>query len=145
MKKRTSVVIFSSKVPGVASRTPATEPAPPAATLPSPPPPALGPPAAAAAAGTRGAAAAGAAGRQRALADLLAAGADLLGKLSRALQDGTAAPDGGARAAVGGDLGGLVKRDESTGQPFLKLPLPPPETLQQVAGLISALAQTPGA
>jgi hypothetical protein len=47
---------------------------------------------------------------------------------------GGAAPPGPSPAA------GLIGTDDRTGQPYLKLPLPKPEALQALLGLVSALA-----
>jgi hypothetical protein len=36
---------------------------------------------------------------------------------------------------------GLLSRDETSGQPYLKLPLPEPETVQKILELFGALTQ----
>jgi hypothetical protein len=36
-------------------------------------------------------------------------------------------------------LGSIVARDEPSGQPYLKLPLPKPEVLQQLLGILAPL------
>ena len=83
---------------------------------------------------TRGGAAAGAPQAKQPLAELLSAGAAFLGQLSQALrQPGPEVAPGG-----GEPLAGLVGRDEKTGQAFLKLPLPGPDTIKAVAELLSA-------
>jgi superfamily II DNA or RNA helicase len=82
-------------------------------------------------------AASGAARQQQAVADLLTAGAAFLDQLGQALRATPQAAPGGARAAAGG----LIGVDERTGQPCLKIPLPSPELVQQLAGALSALIQ----
>ena len=39
--------------------------------------------------------------------------------------------------------GGLVARDEQTGQPYLKLPMPKPDTLRKIADVLAAFANAP--
>ncbi|MBN2474680.1 MAG: DEAD/DEAH box helicase [Pirellulales bacterium] len=90
--------------------------------------------------------------------DVVAAGMSLLDKLGKALATGQAdrskATLGdralgdralGDRAlgdrALGGLAESLVTRDDSSGQPYLKLPLPEPETMQKVLELFAALAK----
>jgi superfamily II DNA or RNA helicase len=64
-----------------------------------------------------------------ALGDLLTAGASFLNQLGQALKlpDGAALPD-------------FVHRDESTGQAYIRLPLPQGDALQVLAGLLRAFA-----
>jgi superfamily II DNA or RNA helicase len=76
-------------------------------------------------------------------ADLATAGMSLLDKLGQAL----AAPKTGSQPGrqPGGGLGGLpsgmVTRDEQTGQPYLKLPMPEPETMQKIVEVFAALTK----
>ncbi len=62
-------------------------------------------------------------------AGVAAAGLSFLERLSKAM---TAAPPEGA--------GTLVERDATTGQAYLRLPMPDPAVLDQIAGLLGALA-----
>jgi len=62
-------------------------------------------------------------------ASVAAAGLSFLEKLNEAM---AAAPSGGATP--------LVERDAATGQTYLRLPLPDPAVLGQIAGLLGALA-----
>ena len=73
--------------------------------------------------------------QQQALAEVISAGAVFLGKLSQALQTAGRGPGQGGGP---GPLAELVTQDEKTHQPFLKLPLPSPETVQKIAGLLAA-------
>ena len=67
--------------------------------------------------------------------DVAAAGQSLLEKLTQALTPGKAGgPSAGAAAP-----GSLVVRDEPTGQPYLRVPLPEPETLQKIVELFRGL------
>ncbi len=70
--------------------------------------------------------------------EVLTAGAAFLEKLGQALQAVQAPPGGrtGAWAA------GLVARDEKTGEPYLRLPVPEPEMLQKFVDLLSGLAKS---
>lgn len=71
--------------------------------------------------------------------DVLSAGASLLDKLAQAL--GVTRP--GERSAGGGSplppVSDLVVRDSPEEPPYLKLPLPKPEVVEQIAGLLNAL------
>jgi len=75
--------------------------------------------------------------------ELLNTGAALLGELSRAL--GAASAGGSEReqsSAVAPQFSApAVSRDPDTGQPYLRLPLPPPEALQRVAKLLAGLTR----
>jgi len=66
--------------------------------------------------------------------DVVTAGMSLLEKLGQAL--GTGQPQ---QPSGGGLPGAIVTRDEQTGQPFLKLPLPEPETMQKIMELFGTL------
>ena len=70
-------------------------------------------------------------------ADVVSAGVSLLGKLGQALQAGSATgkPSGATNLP-----GGLIARDERTDQPYLKLPLPDPQTLQKITDVLSSFA-----
>lgn len=71
--------------------------------------------------------------------DVAAAGMSLLDKLSQALTAGGHAATGEGKPSSLQLPSGLIVRDESGGQPYLKLPVPKPEVLQQFAGLVSGL------
>lgn len=77
--------------------------------------------------------------QQEAMAQLLSAGATFLNQLSQAL----AAPGGPSPPAGGASASSLIERDDRTGQPYLKLPLPKPEALQGLLGLLSGLTKQP--
>jgi len=71
--------------------------------------------------------------------DVVTAGVKLLDNLTRALSGGNA----GKKGTPGAGLpAGLLARDEQTGQPCLKLPLPEPETMQKILDVISTLTRT---
>jgi len=76
-------------------------------------------------------------------ADVLSTGMSLLEKLGQAFGAGQSAPsDPSARSAgtalvPAQMLGGLVARDEPTGQPYLRLPLPAPEMMQKIVELFT--------
>ena len=73
--------------------------------------------------------------------DVVTAGVSLLDKLAQAL---VAAPRPESRQPGGPGLrlpSGLVVRDESGAQPYLKLPLPKPEIMEKITGLLSALLE----
>ncbi len=69
--------------------------------------------------------------------EVLTAGAALLEKLGRALEAGTAQKGGSAASA----RGGLVARDEKSGEPYLKVPVPRPENLKRIIELLAGLAK----
>jgi len=71
--------------------------------------------------------------------DVLTAGASLLDKLGQALAVGK--PDKPGTTTTAGLPGGLVAHDESSGQPYLKLPLPEPETVKKIVDLFGALTK----
>jgi superfamily II DNA/RNA helicase len=85
----------------------------------------------------------GATPQQQAWNDVLAAGASLLEKLGQALDTGGTDGSGGrgksAKAAPGLPES-LLSQDESTGQTYVKLPLPDPEMLQKIVGVLGSLA-----
>ena len=73
-------------------------------------------------------------------ADLFSTGAALVHKLAALLggREGVSPATESGGAPLGPTA---VAHDPQTGQPYLKIPLPPPETLQQVARLLSALVE----
>jgi len=72
-------------------------------------------------------------------AEVLTTGMSLLDKLGQALAAGTTdRPD---PPPGGGFPSGIVTHDESSGQPYLKLPLPEPETIQKIVELFGALTK----
>ena len=92
-------------------------------------------------------------GEQQALTDMVTAGISFLEKLGQALaatQDSehentaarTAAPRTASDAREPGTdlLSTFVSHDAQTGQPFLKFPMPEPETLKKVTDFLGALA-----
>lgn len=70
--------------------------------------------------------------------DVLTAGMSLLDKLGQAVAAGK---PGGRPSGGPGLPGGLVARDHETGQPYLRLPMPEPETMQKIVELFSALTK----
>lgn len=73
-------------------------------------------------------------------ADLLNTGAALLGQLSQTL--GSGGDSGQSQPGRLHPPQPAVAHDPETGRPYLKLPLPQPETLQKVLQLLSALVDT---
>ncbi len=73
-------------------------------------------------------------------AELVQTGVALLGELSRALGGAAGGDSGGSKPGEARILRPGVSRDPQTGQPYLKLPLPPPETLQRFTQLLAAVA-----
>jgi SNF2 family DNA or RNA helicase len=71
-------------------------------------------------------------------AGLLQVGMALLGQLASGARPGAAATGAGAASGAGG----LVQRDERTGESFVKLPVPPPEVLDQALQAIGNLLQS---
>jgi len=67
---------------------------------------------------------------------VLSAGLDFLQKLTQTVAPGKS--EAGASPVPG--LASLVARDDAGGQPYLRLPLPKPEVLEQVLGLLATLA-----
>jgi SNF2 family DNA or RNA helicase len=87
-------------------------------------------------------AAAGVAPQQQAWTDALTAGLSFLEKIGAALRpkEDEAAKEGGpAQSPVAAIVSSLVAQDKETGEPYLRLPMPKPETLQKVADLLNAL------
>ena len=72
--------------------------------------------------------------------DVVTAGVALLDKLTQALAGGGASGQAGRGGGVSLP-GAAVTRDEQTGQSYLKLPLPEPETVQKIADVFAALTQ----
>jgi hypothetical protein len=77
-------------------------------------------------------------------ADVFSAGMSLVERIGKLLipgqAEGQTSPAGPAFAR--GLPAGMIGRDEQTGQPCLKLPLPPPETMQKIVELLSALGSS---
>ncbi|MFA6107805.1 MAG: DEAD/DEAH box helicase [Candidatus Latescibacterota bacterium] len=71
----------------------------------------------------------------QALAQLLAAGAALLGKLAEVVREG----DVGQTKPSADGIPGLVGRDQTTGQAYLRLPLPQGPALEALSTLLQAL------
>ena len=71
--------------------------------------------------------------------DVLTAGVNFLQKLTQTVAAGK---DEAGTIPLSG-LGSIVARDEPSGQPYLKLPLPKPEVLDQLIGLLASLAGRP--
>jgi len=70
----------------------------------------------------------------------ISAGLGFLDKLGQALgPQSPSRPDGQPKLALP-DVSQLVARDDKTGQPYLRLPIPQAETLQRIADLLSMLA-----
>jgi hypothetical protein len=76
--------------------------------------------------------------QERLWADVVTAGMSLLERLGQAL---VASKTGAQRTAGLGLPAGMVTRDQQTGQPYLKLPLPEPETMQKIVELFAAFAK----
>ena len=73
--------------------------------------------------------------------DVVTAGVSLLDKLAQAL---TAAPRSEGRHGGGPGLRlppDLIVRDESGAPPYLKLPMPKPEVMEKIIGLLGALVE----
>ena len=86
-----------------------------------------------------GAATEGPASPDRVWTDIVTAGASLLEKLGLALAAaGTAPHDAPGRA---GAASALIAHDTETDRPYLRLPLPDPETLQRIAASLAALSK----
>ncbi|HYW79606.1 MAG TPA: DEAD/DEAH box helicase, partial [Thermoguttaceae bacterium] len=66
--------------------------------------------------------------------EVLTAGMALVEKLGQALGTGGSGPQSPSS-------GGLVTRDEQTGQSYLKLPMPEPETMQKIVELFGSLTR----
>lgn len=74
---------------------------------------------------------------EQAWADVAAAGLQLLTKLGTAMASQQAS---GAAAAAPAALSAALRRDDATGEPYLRIPVPPPDTLRKLADVLSALA-----
>ena len=73
-------------------------------------------------------------------AEVAAAGLSLLEKIGRAIQAPRQA-DGQTPADTGeSPLDNLITRDEKTGESYLKLPVPPQQTIQKIVDLLGAIA-----
>jgi hypothetical protein len=86
------------------------------------------------------------ASRDAALADLAATGLAFFQKLTQAMAPPVGKSAGPASATdsdrTGTGLSSLLARDEHTGRPYLKLPLPETDVLQDIANLFAKLAGT---
>ncbi|NQT18687.1 MAG: DEAD/DEAH box helicase [Planctomycetes bacterium] len=76
--------------------------------------------------------------QEQLLGEIISAGATLLEKLTQAASAGRARQPSSRSATEGG---GIIAHDEKTGQPYLKLPLPGPDTMKKIADLFSRFAQ----
>ncbi len=65
---------------------------------------------------------------------LLRAGTALIERFTHPATNGKSGTNGSHSAA-----GSLVRTDEKTGEPYLRLPVPPPEVLEQALGAIQKL------
>jgi superfamily II DNA or RNA helicase len=69
--------------------------------------------------------------------EVVGAGLTLLGRLTKALQT----PAGAAASEIrAGGLAALVEKDPNSGAAYVRLPVPDPEVLQEIAGALSTLA-----
>jgi superfamily II DNA or RNA helicase len=73
---------------------------------------------------------------------LLQAGMAFFQQLTGAPQNGAAAPRPAEAAASGSLVESLVKRDEKTGETYLKLPVPAPEVLDQALRAVGTLLES---
>ena len=80
----------------------------------------------------------GPASPDRMWADIAAAGVSFLEKLGQALAAAGTPLDAPSRA---GAASALITHDAKTGRPYLRLPLPDPETLQKIAASLAALSK----
>ena len=88
------------------------------------------------------AAAVGAPSPERVWTDALTVGLSFLEKIGAALRPRESRPakEGEpAQSPAAAVVSSLVARDKETGEPYLRLPMPKPETLQKIADLFSAL------
>jgi superfamily II DNA or RNA helicase len=69
--------------------------------------------------------------------ELMVVGMAFIGKLGQALQS---TAEGTDRSETGAPAHELIAKDSRTGESFVKLPVPGPETLKQFAGLLNTLA-----
>ncbi len=76
---------------------------------------------------------------QETWADVMTAGMSLLDKLGKALSAGSSTPR--AKDAGDGFPGSFIARDEQTGQPCIKFPLPEPETVEKIIDVLGTLAK----
>jgi len=73
--------------------------------------------------------------------DAITAGLGFLDKLGQALSHTQAQAHSGSQPKPAlPDVSQLIARDEKTGQPYLRLPIPQAETLQKIADVLSMLA-----
>jgi superfamily II DNA/RNA helicase len=83
--------------------------------------------------------------QEGAWSDVLSAGMSLLEKFSRAIAEGKPGSASAAGAALPGGVpspfASLVSSDPETGKPYLKLPMPEPDTVEKLVGLVAALAK----
>lgn len=73
--------------------------------------------------------------------DVVSAGVSLLDKIAQALSAGQPRERQGTQRGAAQLPSGLVVRDESGGQPYLKLPLPKAEVVEKITSLLSALLE----
>jgi superfamily II DNA or RNA helicase len=74
-------------------------------------------------------------------AGLLQVGMALWQQFTTSMQNGGGGASAGAAASVGGALRSLVKRDEKTGESYLKLPVPSTEVLDKALRAVGALLE----
>ncbi len=72
-------------------------------------------------------------------AGLLQAGMALLQQFSGGGEKSSPAPNGTSGASAGGGLGALMRRDDQTGEPYVRLPVPPPEVMEQALAALGNL------
>lgn len=77
----------------------------------------------------------------QAWSDVISAGMGFLDKLGRAVAAAKSQDAGAASLPLPGVPDALVQRDESTGRPCLKLPLPEPEVMQKLIEALSGLVK----
>jgi superfamily II DNA or RNA helicase len=82
--------------------------------------------------------AAGVARRQQAWTDVLSAGLTFLEKLGQAFRPPQEQSGAAPLASV---VSSFVARDKETGEPYLRLPMPQPETLAKITDLLQSLAR----
>ena len=71
--------------------------------------------------------------------DVVSAGTALLGKLTQAIAGGTAGKGTSEKPSLPSVA---IARDEKTGQSYVKLPVPQPETVHRIAEFLTALAKS---
>ena len=82
--------------------------------------------------------------QSQALAGLLQTGLDLLQQLANSARTpGTATPNGNGSSsdAISGLAASFVQRDATTGQPYLRLPVPSPEVLDRTLQAVGSLLE----